>query len=474
MSSSPGSIDSADARRGGPRVRGAMAAVVALGLAVRMAFLAAERPWDPATEARVVLQGDAVAYHGLALALLDTGHLVTPTGQPESLRTPLYPMWVALWYGACGRHPWIPIAAQVVLDLVGLALTMRLAARVWGTRAGAGAGVLYALDPFLVLHASLLLSETLFIVLLLAAATAWVPLLSGGPWRVGNAAAARRALVAGGLLGLAIMTRPVARYLPLVLAALLLAGRGRRAAAMGALALLAGAALVVLPWAARNHRAFGGWAISTSGDYNLLVLDAAPIRAERTGAPVDAVTRDMLDAALRRALADPHGAGNPFALARAWRAEAMTELKRDPPRTARRFALGGIQAFGNLVTAGFAAALHLRPPEPPLHVSEPHGAGALVNAFVVRKSPAERAIGLVVALLLFAGYALAAIGLVVALAGRSARPYVAFVVVITLYFVALAGASGLARFRLPATPFDHTLGGLGAAALLERMNRRRG
>jgi 4-amino-4-deoxy-L-arabinose transferase-like glycosyltransferase len=121
------------------------------------------------------------------------------------------------------------------------------------------AAALAAIDPFFIVASVLVLSEALFIPLLLLAlwglAVLWPSAGSEPPRRVWLLA-----LGVGGVSGAAVLVRPSwALGIPLLLLAWVIAsGRGRRLAAVRGAALVAlGAALVMAPWWARNYRIYG-------------------------------------------------------------------------------------------------------------------------------------------------------------------------------------------------------------------------
>jgi len=142
-------------------------------------------------------------YLQLAQGLVDQGRYA------GAFRPPLYPAYMAMmisWgWGTLGIR-----IGQVLMSTVSAVLAYRIARRMLGTPSARIAAGLLAFDPVLVMFTHRLWSETLFIVLLLAA----LDILSASsatrkwwPW-----------LAAGFLFGLAGLTRPVIlTFVPLLL-----------------------------------------------------------------------------------------------------------------------------------------------------------------------------------------------------------------------------------------------------------------
>jgi len=190
-------------------------------------------------------------------------------------RAPLYPLFLAAHIVAFGREPGPIVATQTLLSLLNVGLIYALGLQISGTRRAAGLAALgMALYLPFATFAHLLLTETLFISLLLAA------LLALGGWTRGGRAdaphswsAAAWAGAAGVMLGLATLTRGITvGFAPLVAGWMFLAGgRGWRAAGYAAALGLAWLA-VTLPWSLYASRAYGGpILVDTTGAYNLLL-----------------------------------------------------------------------------------------------------------------------------------------------------------------------------------------------------------
>ena len=169
----------------------------------------------------------------------------------EYQQAPGYPVLLMLLsFGLFEQLPFVR-AAQAIMAAFGTLLVFWLADRMFGHRAAIAAGLIYALDPLLVIASGLLYPEASAAVLL----TAIVVIAVGAAERD----ALGRSAVAGALLGFLVLLRPVALVLPPIVGgwiAVTAATRpARKAAHLGALCLAL--VLVLAPWTARNYRIHG-------------------------------------------------------------------------------------------------------------------------------------------------------------------------------------------------------------------------
>jgi len=257
-------------------------------------------------------------------------------------RAPLYPLFLAGHVALFGREL-APIAvSQTALSLLNVALVYALALQTAEGRTAPGvAALLAALYLPLASYAQLLLSETLFLSLLLGA------FLLAGRWaaRPASAPGALWPLAAAGvLLGLATLTRGLTLlFLPLAAgwAWWQSGARGAPRRSLPAAALLLAAGLTVAPWSIYASRAYGGpVAIDTTGAFNLLLGARTAFDRGRSDAPtrnfVLAILDPQLDEDARRALLEPRR-GTQSAVARpgsclyeAGDARLLAALERPP------------------------------------------------------------------------------------------------------------------------------------------------
>jgi 4-amino-4-deoxy-L-arabinose transferase-like glycosyltransferase len=202
---------------------------------------------------------DAAEYDRDAVTLVNAGSFAesdaTFHGGPTAYHPPLFPVALAGVYklvGTGSEHTrWdAGRVLEAVLGAIAVLLTGLIATRLWGARVGLVAAGIAAVDPPLILVGSSLLSESLFIPLVLAAV--WAALNYRDTERL------RWAAIAGALTGLCALTRGNGVFLIIPIALLLWTGRPRftrPALAAPALALAAGI-LMLVPWTIRNLHVF--------------------------------------------------------------------------------------------------------------------------------------------------------------------------------------------------------------------------
>lgn len=214
---------------------------------------------------------DAADYQRLAVSLA-TGHgwgvsHYAPGGGPTAFRPPLYPLFLAGVYKVFGVHVTLARLSGACLGALAVVLLVALTSMLWGRRIGLVAGMLAAVFPPLVMASTALMSEALAVPLELAALAAVV--------------AYRRtrwtgwAVLGGGALGAAVLTRPNVAVLvvPMVWLVLVRPRRWRPIAA--ALAIVLTGTLVTVPWLVRDRLVFHQWVplttqtgVVVAGTYN--------------------------------------------------------------------------------------------------------------------------------------------------------------------------------------------------------------
>jgi 4-amino-4-deoxy-L-arabinose transferase-like glycosyltransferase len=196
----------------------------------------------------------------------------------KALRTPGYPVFLAACQAVFGEWPLGVRLVQAVLGMLSACLvyvlTLRLgpssiapcARGVFRRTAPLAAGALAAINPYYVAMSELLLSEAVFMPLMLA--TLWgLAVLWRARDEPDHLPSTHRALIAilvGAASGAAILTRPsFALFIPFVLVCWLIGSTASRnrilltSALRGSLLVVVGLTLIMTPWWVRNARTYG-------------------------------------------------------------------------------------------------------------------------------------------------------------------------------------------------------------------------
>lgn len=155
---------------------------------------------------------------------------------------------------------------QALLGGLAVGAVVVAGARLGGRRVALVAGVVLALWPNLIIHSSLMLSETLFIAVFTVTLAALLRALDGPRWW------SPALVVAAFGLGLCTLIRPQSTFLalPAIAVAWALSGMGWRRWCARLGVLVAGVVLVVAPWTIRNAVVLDGFVlVSTNTGDNL-------------------------------------------------------------------------------------------------------------------------------------------------------------------------------------------------------------
>ena len=142
---------------------------------------------------------------------------------------------------------------QIVLGAVSTVLLFLVARRAVGTRTAVLAAWIFALYPTFIGFSLLIFVETLYACLLLAATLALLQ-----AWEKRSLGST---VLAGSLLGASALAKSLSLPLALVFAGCWFLHERPRSAALRAALFIASVALVILPYAWRNHARYGGWVL---------------------------------------------------------------------------------------------------------------------------------------------------------------------------------------------------------------------
>jgi hypothetical protein len=157
---------------------------------------------------------------------------------------------------------------------------------------------------------------------------------------------------------------------------------------------------------------------------------------------------------------------NDFEKSDYWRRLALRYIADHPGQFTAAYLRGVAHALLSTGTEPYARLLRL--PRTPLNIKEYGGLRAMLRAYLTTKRAPELLLTAAAAAYLLVSYLCLAVGLFAACKRQDGASLV-LPLVMAAYFVATAGAYGLARHKLPAVPFYLPFVGLGFMALRERL-----
>lgn len=398
------------------------------------------------------LRGDSQGYLALA-ANLNRWRTFTlgdmPQLLPETFRTPGYPVFLTPFL-ALFQNPILPIAAaQCLLGVLTAALAWRWYEGLGGRRGAMLATLVLSLDPVLLFHTPLIMTEALFLALMVPAA---MLLWDGEGFPRPESAAA-----CGILLALAIMVRPIGLYLPPVVCWVW--RKDKRALAVFLLASY----LLPAAWTARNWARTDHLVFSSIGGIDLLRYPAAGVESLRTGRPwgeLDRELRENVD------VANPLGYASDAHQGAEYAKTAVRILAARPFLLARYCAWGVVKVLGGTgMEMLFDWTTGNRPESVETDI-RPHVSGLGILS-LLRRCPWLLPLAALYLTALAALYTLALLGLS-RLWRDNHRPQAALLAALLLYFLGLSSTQGYYRYRIPLLPF---LGAAAAAAISRRTEK---
>lgn len=192
---------------------------------------------------------------------------VRPEWGPQAYRTPLYPLFIALFYGL-SHGVWFVIFIQNIIAAANIVLTYKLGKIIFGPRAGFLGSLLLIFESARLELASQLMSETVFVFLLLLAVYFFVKFISENK--------KTHLIVSALAAGLAALTRPALQFFPLgIILFFIIFGIARRnikQCLLSALLFLMIFVATVSPWLIRNYAHFGKWELASINAYQFYVV----------------------------------------------------------------------------------------------------------------------------------------------------------------------------------------------------------
>ncbi len=414
-------------------------------------------------------QNDPLTYNQLAINLLNGYGFTYKEGLPPvSLRTPGYPVFIAVFYAIFGIKPLLILFIQIIMDSLTAIIIFKTVFEISSKKIALIASALYSFEPHALIYSLSMYSDTLFVFLIAIFSFNFIRFLKYG--------STRYLVFSTFILGLSAIVKPTSVFVPLIVLFFLIFKNARIFLIIKQFTVfLFVFGIIISPWLLRNYTTFNKIFLSTAGDYNLLVLNITPIKMKEIKKSQEETIFQLLaeaDSLMRSDSVLPMFNINPkdyweeltlqydFNKAEYWRKLAITYIKSYPFDFTKFYLLGIIHSFLNLGSGVYSEYFNLNKSELRFNIKEQDNLIKLIVQFFQNKSLSEIIIGFSIFLYLTFVY----VGLIIGIFNNKEITdwkirY--FIILLFIYFILIAGAGGLARFKLPSLPFYLIISSIG-------------
>lgn len=384
----------------------------------------------------------------------------------NSIRPPVYPYFLAGTYFLSGSY-WSTLLLQILigsmLPLIGMAIARYLSDK---RSISIAVGAFLALEPFAILFSIFFYSETVFMFMFSSSVLLLFKFLKEERTVL--------FILSALLLGLSILTKPTAQYVPIIFVGVLL--WHYRARLTSALPYAAGYGLICLivvsPWLYRNWHEFGVVGISAQQGSTLYTVLVPSVLAVKNGTTF----QQEFNMILANGGTDPNS--TQISQSAEFTAKATPILLANLWPLTLVFANTGLNFFIHdgmydvLKHVGLRPETLLGKPALFLLFSDP-GALFLYISKVVFQPIILILLGRIVWILITVA---CIVGIVYAFLKRQMSIYNTIAMTLVVYFMLMALTIGLAinaRYRMPVNLFIFTFAASGVAMLVERVRQKR-
>jgi len=433
-----------------------------VALAMRLALLPSPVLGTKTFDARSVAYD---GYYEIANSI-SAGHgfsrSVAPPYIPDSVRMPLYPLFIMGILKIFGSYKALFII-QALLGSLSAVLAYFIAKEFITEKWSAGVGFLTALEPYTAYLTGIVLTETFFTFVFLCFVYFFLRYLKGKSMRM--------LALTSALLGIATLIKPTTQYLPILMLALVWwnSGFNFRKFLLKEVPVVLGIFLIILsPWIYRNYETFGNMSLNVEPVSALYAFLVPSTIALEQNIPFDEAAQRFLGGLSVQKIEDVN-----LANTSEFRRSALAELRNHPKGLAELF---GITMYGFFTHDGYASLLNtffdanISYAHPPVFELITHPGEAVSFFGNLMRGPG--ALVVVGRLFWIAVTLLALAGAIAYWRKKGLTPQFLFITGTIAYFALTTIIIGLgvnARLRVPVEPLIFIL----AAFALQRMFRQK-
>jgi len=422
--------------------------IILLAFVIRMSFFISLQPWNKEVVNHKILSqySDEIGYHQRALTLI----INKSFKDFDAFRTPVYPIFIALIYSISSCSVWLVLLIQIFISIISVWLIYKITSKIFSRKIGLLSALLYAIDIPQALYTVYLLTDTLFVLLFLAA----IYFLCNIMKKNGLTSICISAI----FLGLATLVRPISFLFPFIVVFFILvfSNLKLKKRLVYSLLFIICSIITISPWLLRNYSKYGEAKLSSISGYNLLFYNVADTEMHKTGKPIDLINKNFYALAIKQGMdtTDMYS----FRNSQIFSNIATHYIKENFIFYCKRHIIGIVNLYVGIGTSEINSIFHLKTSN---HF-EPTGTGGIltqINNYFKAKTAYELVFNFTIGLYLLISYVFALYAIVHLI--RKKENHVFLFVLIILYFSVLTGVVGITRYRLPIMPFINILCAVG-------------
>jgi 4-amino-4-deoxy-L-arabinose transferase-like glycosyltransferase len=383
---------------------------------------------------------------------------------PELLRTPIYPMFIALVLKTLGGSIVNIILVQTFLSTFNVLLTYFIARKYFSSLIAITASLLLAIGLESITSQFFILTETLFTTLFLGVVYCLIEYTQTlrKNWLISAAI----------LMGLSILCRPIALFFPAIILVLLafLHTKERRNLLVSCGIFLVVVSAVLTPWYLRSYIIAGKPILSTINSINLLFYNAASLDADITSRSLEQ-QQEIYNERVQEILEEMNVSGTEYHLSTIYSEMAKKIILEHPVQ----YLLVHLKYDVRNFLPGMAGALEILAPldeggRDGAEILKKEGLNSVLSIYFGDKwanlfilAPFIIILGIV--------YFADLIGIIVLINQR--KWFILGMLLLPIaYYLLIPGAPSNSRFRVPVMPYMSILAGIGIVTMVSRMKRR--
>ena len=408
---------------------------VCLAFILKLGLFISFQPWNENVVKDEIFHDDAAGYHNLAISIVKDKNF----SGFRTLRTPGYPVFIAVIYMVFGKLPWVVFLFQMLINCVSMLLVYKIGKNLFNEKIASLGSILFAIDPHQILYTVHLLAETLFVTTFLASI---YTMILGLKSRKG-----KYILMSGFLIGISTLIKPISQYLPFVFVFFILLHKKQSLLSKMKISLvyLIVFFMTLSPWMIRNYINYDSLFLCSVKGHNLLHHHVPTTKVRQTGKPFRQIQNDFLQEAKER------GATyniNGFKRSKIYTEIAVEYIKNNKFDYSISYMLGILNMYKGSDTWDIAHKLGME------------GSVLGRESFYGSKTIGEMIIGVPIGIFLLICYLTAFYG-IFCLIKEKRYSELTLLLLILIYFSLLTGVVGDARYKIPITPFYLLIAGIG-------------